>query len=138
VEQAAVDAVKAALGPAWKVADNQRDNLGWDLTATAPGKPELRIEVKGVSGLSPRAEVTPNETKAMEAAAMRSADLRYVIAIVTDALSAAERRVRAFAWQRRWMPFDLAGARFRSKDPERLKVTPVMAARLAVVTGDDA
>lgn len=135
VEKAAIETVRKALGSAWTVDDNQKENLGWDLTATAPGKPELRIEVKGVSGWAPTAEVTPNETKAMDTPAMRTTSLRYVIAIVTDALTPANRRLRAFAWQREWKPFDVATARFRSNDPERLNVTPVMAARLTVTSG---
>ncbi len=138
VEKAALDAVEAALGHAWRVTDNSRDNLGWDLTATAKGKPELRIEVKGLSGMTPIVEVTPNEFNAMKAADMRDDEVRYVITIVTEALSDANRRLRAFAWQRRWVPFDLATAKFVKGGAERLKVTEIMAARLTIVDGSAA
>jgi len=61
VEKAAIALVAAhyrALG--YDLNSVERDNLGWDLTATY-GRVELHLEVKGLSGPDLVAELTPNE-----------------------------------------------------------------------------
>lgn len=81
VEKAAVRKVRThfeRLG--YRVESVERDNVGWDLEASA-GRVTLRIEVKGLSGLSPVAELTPNEFNAFSAIS-RS----YRLAIVTNSL----------------------------------------------------
>lgn len=57
------------------------ENKGWDIEATS-GRTKLRIEVKGMSLGAPRIELTPNEYRAF-----LDKDVRYRLAIVTNALS---------------------------------------------------
>jgi len=64
----------------YTVASVERDNVGWDLEATA-GKTTLQIEVKGLSGDSFSVELTPNEYKAFS----EESD-SYRLAVVTNAL----------------------------------------------------
>lgn len=131
-----MEAVTQALGRSWKIDHCHRDNLGWDITATAQGKPELRIEVKGLSGMTPVVEVTPNEFGAMNAADHRGDDIRYVVAIVVEALSEKRRCVRAFAWRHGWVRFDLLSATFVKGSTERLFVKELTGARLQIIDGD--
>ena len=44
----------------------EKDNLGWDLTATND-RTELKLEVKGLSGKDTQTELTPNEFKNLKA-----------------------------------------------------------------------
>lgn len=81
VEKAAIRACCdhfEALG--YDVASVEKDNVGWDLVATA-GRSSLRIEVKGLSATSFSVELTPNEYLAFE---QRAND--YRLAVVIDAL----------------------------------------------------
>ena len=83
VEKSAIREVRKhfqALG--YDVESVERDNIGWDLEATA-GRIKLRIEVKGLSGLLPAGELTPNEFVAFSENAPA-----YRLAIVTNSLKA--------------------------------------------------
>lgn len=64
----------------YEVESVEKDNLGWDLQAKS-GKRELRIEVKGLSGLTFSVELTPNEYKAFS-----DEKEDYRLAVVVDAL----------------------------------------------------
>lgn len=64
----------------WRVQDVSRQNVGWDLTCTAPDGDVHRVEVKGVSGLAPKVLLTRNE----EQSARR--DPGWRLAVVTKAL----------------------------------------------------
>lgn len=95
VEISAIEAVIAALGPDYH--DRQADNCGWDLEFERGGK-KLCVEVKGNSGLTPRAEVSPNEYQIIkEVMAGRFTDGDYRLAIVTDAFGG--RNVHLFAYR---------------------------------------
>ncbi len=81
VETSAVKLVTAhyfKLG--YEVKSVEKDNVGWDLIASN-NKIELKLEVKGLSGNSLIAELTPNEFKNLKAH-----KTFYRICIVTDAL----------------------------------------------------
>ena len=82
VEKAAIRACCThfeSLG--YDVASVERDNVGWDLVATA-GRYSLRIEVKGLSGTVFSIELTPNEYNAFT---QQASD--YRLAVVVDALA---------------------------------------------------
>lgn len=82
VEQAAVDTVRDYYERnGYRVESVEKDNVGWDLEAFS-GNLQLRVEVKGLSGVSAVAQLTPNEYKAF--AELTSS---YRLAIVTSALS---------------------------------------------------
>ncbi len=74
-------------GIGYTVESVEKDNVGWDLEATA-GKIKLRIEVKGLSGNAPSIELTPNEYKAFSAK-----KIDYRLCIVNAALINPELRV---------------------------------------------
>lgn len=94
VEVAAIEAVIAALGPVQS--DRQLDNCGWDLEFLRNGK-KLCVEVKGNSGLIPRAEVSPNEYRIIkEVVEGRFTEGHYLLAIVTDAFGG--RKVHLFGY----------------------------------------
>lgn len=83
VEKAAIKEVRKhyqILG--YEVESVERDNVGWDLEATA-GRVKLRIEVKGLSGSIPVGELTPNEFVAFS-----ETSPTYRLAIVTNSLYA--------------------------------------------------
>lgn len=136
VERAAVEMVMATLeNNGWSADDHSPKKLGWDVTARRSGYPELRIEVKGLSGQTPTVEVTPREYEAMLATEMRGNDIRYIIAIVTDALCPADRLLRAYAWNRDWRRFDLATAKFAKETNDYLSITERPGARISIVDG---
>ncbi len=84
VEESAIEATIEMLGPEFR--SRQPDNCGWDLEFDRNGK-KLCVEVKGTSGLLPRAEVSPNEYRAIQRVADGTfGDSEYRLAIVTDAL----------------------------------------------------
>lgn len=68
-------------GNSYIVESVEKDNVGWDLEASS-GKLKLLIEVKGLSGSSAIAQLSPNEYIAF---ACQSAE--YRLAIVTEALT---------------------------------------------------
>jgi len=81
VEKKAIEFVTAhytALG--YDVHSFEKDNLGWDLTATNK-RTELKLEVKGLSGIITSTELTPNEYKNL-----KQHSKFYRICIVTNAL----------------------------------------------------
>ncbi len=85
VEKAAVATVRryyVQLG--YFVESVDKDNVGWDLEATS-GKVKLKIEVKGLSGPAPTAQLTPNEYEAFS-----GEDPAYRLAIVTRAIAQPE------------------------------------------------
>lgn len=135
VEKAAMELVMATLKDDWVVSDDSLKKLGWDITAKQRGLPELRIEVKGLSGQTPTVEVTPREYAAMCTKDMRRKEIRYIVAIVTDALSPAERLLRAYAWNGVWRRFDLAMATFVSGASDGLIITERPGARISIVDG---
>jgi hypothetical protein len=59
----------------------EKDNVGWDLEASS-GKLKLRVEVKGLSGPSAVAELSPNEY-----IAFATQSTSYRLAIVTETLT---------------------------------------------------
>ncbi|MFC0315120.1 DUF3883 domain-containing protein [Gordonia phosphorivorans] len=83
VEHAAIDEVIAHYeSQDYTVENVDSQNLGWDLTCTAPDGTIRRVEVKGVGGQQPSILLTRNE--------LRSAreDQNWELAVVTRALSA--------------------------------------------------
>lgn len=101
VEISAIEAVIAALGPDYR--DRQADNCGWDLEFER-GKKKLCVEVKGNSGLTPRAEVSPNEYRIIkEVMEGRFTDGDYRLAIVTDAFGGRNVHLFAFTVNKGWV-----------------------------------
>ncbi|OHX01940.1 protein NO VEIN domain-containing protein [Micromonospora sp. WMMB235] len=81
VEAAGMEAVtRYYKRDGWRVQDVSKQNRGWDLTCTAPGGEVHRVEVKGVSGLTPKVLLTRNE----ERSARKESGWR--LAVVTKAL----------------------------------------------------
>ncbi len=83
VEQNAVDAAKAyyqELG--FEVISVEKDNCGWDLTATHPSGAKHLIEVKGLSGQQISVQLTPNEYKTL-----KEHHDDYILSICTNALA---------------------------------------------------
>ena len=70
-------------GGAYRVDSKEKDNLGWDLEASRPGRATLLIEVKGLSGEKVSVELTPNEYKQMTSKRNRD---NYVLFVVTNCL----------------------------------------------------
>ncbi len=73
----------------YEVQSYEKDNLGWDLTATNK-KTELKLEVKGLSGTTIATELTPNEFKNLKAD-----NKFYRLCIVTEAIT--KPRLKIFA-----------------------------------------
>lgn len=87
VELAAVKAVTQSLSKAgWKVKSVEKQNLGYDLLATK-GTQTQHVEVKGVAGDVPEFIITQNEL------ACAKSDKAFVLAVVTGALTARQRRI---------------------------------------------
>ena len=81
VEKAAIRACCAHFeNLGYDVVSVEKDNVGWDLVATA-GRSSLRIEVKGLSGTLFSIELTPNEYNAFT---QQAGD--YRLAVVVNAL----------------------------------------------------
>lgn len=116
VEAAAIQAVCAyyrSLG--FEIQDVQSDNVGWDLVATRDDE-ELLLEVKGLSGSSARAELTPKEYEEM-----RRNYQRYRLCIVTNALDSPRlRRFMSTGDPDHW----------RDQDDEPLSIQPIIGARV--------
>ncbi|MGW6472688.1 DUF3883 domain-containing protein [Streptomyces nigra] len=64
----------------WSVSDVSDRKCGWDVTCTAPGRSELHLEVKGISGARLRFVLTANEYRTA------AADSAWRLVAVTDAL----------------------------------------------------
>jgi Domain of unknown function (DUF3883) len=81
VEEAAMSYVWSHYSSkGYEVEDVSKQNLGWDIEAVS-GKLKLRIEVKGLSGTLAKAELTPNEYKALT-----ENSYTYRLCIVNDVL----------------------------------------------------
>ena len=86
VEQNAINAVRTyyqELG--FDVESVEKDNCGWDLTATHPNGTKRLIEVKGLSGQQISVQITPNEYKTL-----KECHRDYILAVCTDALVSPE------------------------------------------------
>ena len=82
VEKSAIDMTRKYYeGISYFVESVEKDNVGWDLEASL-GRLKLLIEVKGLSGSTATAQLSPNEYIAF---ANQSAN--YRLAIVTEALT---------------------------------------------------
>jgi len=106
-------------GIGYNVQSVERDNCGWDLTATLSHR-ELRLEVKGLSGDKTLVELTPNEFRSM-----REYQEAYRLCILTQALS-DESVLEIFHYSREaqcWM----------SDAHRRLKISEQVAARCEAV-----
>jgi hypothetical protein len=91
VELAAIRAVTAYYtAQGFRVRDIQRDNAGWDLEATRR-RETLLVEVKGLSGSEPCADLTPNEFHHMQRRSKA-----YRLCIVTHALDPRKQTMRRF------------------------------------------
>lgn len=101
VEISAIEAVIAALGPVHR--DRQPDNCGWDLEFLKDGT-KLCVEVKGNSGVIPRAEVSPNEYRTIKAVMDGLfTEGQYRLAIVTDAFGGRNVHLFGFTADGRWV-----------------------------------
>ena len=93
----------------------EKDNLGWDLTATSI-RTELKLEVKGLSGKETLTELTPNEFKNLKAD-----NKFYRICIVTSALTKPLLKIFAYSNDNKeWM----------SEDGTILKFQEIISARI--------
>lgn len=118
VEQASVKMVIehfTRLG--YKVDSREKDNLGWDLDASR-GKIQLKLEVKGLSGSTVQADLTPNEFEKM-----KEFKESYVICIVTNALENPKLKVFYYS-------SDLK--KWRANKNEVLLVKEMVAARVSI------
>lgn len=91
VEKAAIKAVEThykSLG--YKIESVEREKVGWDLTASA-GRLQLHLEVKGLSGSTIVAELTPNEYGYLS-----KNDSNYRLCIVVDALTSPNLHIFSF------------------------------------------
>lgn len=99
----------------------EQDYVGWDLEATIKKKSLLRVEVKGLSGVEPVVDLTPNEYKMM-----MKYKSSYRIFIMTKALSSSP-KCHCFQWS----PYRDRGC-WESEEGQVLEVEDVIAARLRV------
>lgn len=72
----------------------EKDNVGWDLTATN-NKTELKLEVKGLSGAIISTELTPNEFNKLKA----DHQCIYRLCLVTEALT-KKPKLKIFAYSK--------------------------------------
>lgn len=76
----------------YEIKSFEKDNVGWDLTAKN-SKTELKLEVKGLSGVNVSSELTPNEYENLKA------DKKfYRLCIVTQALTKPKLKVFAHSY----------------------------------------
>lgn len=94
VERVAQQAVENRYGgQGYDVRDVSADNFGWDLEVTRNGR-RLKVEVKGLSGATPIAELTPNEYHSI-----KRHDKSYRLCIVTNVLDKSARRIQEFSFK---------------------------------------
>lgn len=102
VERAAVNAARLNFeNLGWQVRSVEAEDCGWDLTATR-GRQKLHIEVKGRSGSTACAELTPNEYRYF-----RRRKREYRLCIVTMALE--QPTLQTLYWKpksKRWIAHD--------------------------------
>lgn len=95
----------------------EKDNVGWDLTATND-RTELKLEVKGLSGINIATELTPNEFKNLKS------DLKfYRLCIVTETLTKPKLKIFAFSKENK---------QWTSEDGTVIKFKEVISARIYV------
>jgi len=100
------------------VSSVEKDNVGWDLIATKE-KVKLKLEVKGLSGTSIVAELTPNELKNLKD------DRRfYRLCIVTEALT-TKPKLKIFAYSEETKAWT-------SKEGEFLNFEEIISARIYI------
>lgn len=99
VEKSAITTVRKYYERSSYVVESvEKDNVGWDLEASS-GKLKLRIEVKGLSGPSAVAQLSPNEY-----IAFTNRLVNYRLAIVTEALTSPRLTIcRYSAESARWV-----------------------------------
>lgn len=113
VEVSAIEAVIALLGPEFR--DRQADNCGWDLEFIRDGI-KLCVEVKGNSGLVPRAEVSPNEYRTVQDVMDgRFTEGEYRLAIVTDAFGGRKVHLFSYAYEKGWT-CDMSGLSIKATE----------------------
>lgn len=121
----ATEFYESVAGGGHHVKSVEGDNVGWDLTVTAPTGAVLKVEVKGLSGSDVVVELTPNEYLKMQAREHRQ---DYVVYIVTQA-DARDARSHVFLHNK-----DLSKGRklvWASADGRKLKIDRRVAARLS-------
>jgi hypothetical protein len=92
----------------YSVRSVEKENVGWDLEATH-GKTKLLIEVKGLSGINPSVELTPNEYFVFS-----QRPTTYRLAIVLNALTKPALQICRYSpEQRRWV---VEGCEFSTLD----------------------
>jgi len=101
----------------YKIQSFEKDNVGWDLTATN-SKTELKLEVKGLSGVSISTELTPNEFKNLKAD-----KTFYRLCIVIDTLKKPKLKVFAHSYDNN---------EWTSEDGTIIKFEEVVSARIYV------
>lgn len=99
----------------YKVESFEKDNVGWDLTATN-NRTELRLEVKGLSGEIASTELTPNEYENL-----KKYKKSYRLCIVTQALKNPKLKIFAYSNDNK---------KWTSKDGAILKFKEVISARI--------
>ncbi|WP_024899858.1 DUF3883 domain-containing protein [Brucella rhizosphaerae] len=130
VEQAAINHAIAYFesdeGGAHRVDSVEKDGVGWDLEAFAEGGGCLKVEVKGLSGKDLIVELTPNEY-----AKMRSPEHRmdYIIYVVPEALSM---KPKAYIFRHDAVLSKGNDLVWLTDDGQRLRVEPIVAARLSI------
>ncbi len=102
----------------YKVESFEKDNVGWDLTATNL-RTKLKLEVKGLSGTYTLAELTPNEFLNLEA----DKDF-YRLCIVTGALTKPNLRVFAYSSN---------NGQWTSEDGATLQFERIISARVSLL-----
>lgn len=103
VERAAVKAVREKyLANGFQVNSVESDNIGYDLEASRPDGLTVCIEVKGLSGRSINAELTPNEYKTLKKRRVPGKG-PYRLCIVTDALRSPRIHDFRYVGQRIWL-----------------------------------
>lgn len=120
VERAAMLAALSYFDGAVDVSDKK---LGWDIEATAEGKPVM-VEVKGLSGVEVAFELTPNEYEKMFQ--LRE---RYVLFVVTRALT-KQLVTRSFRFDNKFRP--PGGLRWVSERDEALVLQEHVGARASI------
>jgi Domain of unknown function (DUF3883) len=122
IEKAAVDIIVAHYAKqGFAVNSREKDNIGWDLEARR-GSILLRLEVKGLSGIDPAVEVTPNEYAAMTSKKYRTS---YRVCIVSRPHKPKETKIWICNYDQRigeWVSLDL----------EPMNIAERVAARLSL------
>lgn len=135
VEKAAMKAVQERLSDNCEWVDVSALYEGWDIAATKKGgKQNLLVEVKGLSGSTAIVDLTPKEyTKFLAHGSGKNGE-RYIVAIVTDALTNLQKVSFYGKSGKDWVPFDPSKNAFVKLAKEKLLSKTMTAARLTVVS----